>query len=91
MAPAIGASCCGIMIGLRCRAEFSTTGVFARFWLPWGRPGWAWLAEPRLWALARAAAVAASVRRRCATRIGYERRSLTLSQDKVQKASPGTG
>ena len=96
MAPSIVASGGGIMICIRCRAEFSTTGVVARCLRPWGRPGVAllaasWEGERRVWALARAAACAASVRRLCSTRIGYERRALTRSTDQVNKDSPGPG
>jgi hypothetical protein len=96
MAPSSGASCGGSMSGSRGRAELRPTGVCARVLRPGGRPGLAllaaaWECEPRWWAGARAAAVAASVRRLCSTRIGAARRSWPLRQAKGPQDSPGPG
>src|SRR2546421_12341815 len=83
-----------IMLLIRPNSGVSVTSALFLFLLPCGRPGrrLAMAAGDFLAAtVALLAAFSASLRTTCSTRTGNARRAWMLTNDKVKKASPGTG
>jgi hypothetical protein len=83
-----------IMLVIRPNSGVSVTAPLFVFLLPWGRPGRRVVREACAFlasALAVLAAFSASRRITCSTHPGNARRAWVLINDKVKKASPGTG